>query len=193
MKGVTVVMCLLFSFPCLGQDYEYSIKMGNREIGAIQAKILTDGDRKVYRINSDTEVNILKTISYTSQIEVTYLDKELLEATSKSLQNGKVRDDSWVKKVEDHYAIKRLDADLTYRAPIRYSVALLYFQEPLGITQIFSETHGAFCKLVKEVDHVYKLVLPDGNMNFYHYANGILQKVEVKRPAYSLTFVLVSN
>lgn len=188
-----ILIYLVLSLHSFGQEYQYSVQLRGKQIGKIKATIINEGDRKTYKVNSDTKVSMLCSISYTSQLEATFLGNELESAVSRSFQNGKAKDDSEVKRAGGKYHIYRGDTELTFNAAIKHSVVKLYFEEPLGITSIFSEAHGTFCKLVDTGNHVYKLILPDKNINYYHYKNGMLQMVKVDRAAYNLTFNLMSH
>lgn len=165
--------------------------MGDKEIGKIDVSVSKEANTTIYRVNSNTSVSMLFTINYTSQLEAVYRDGKLLGASSTSFQNGKKKDDSMVAKDGSGYHFRGNGKELHYRAPIYYSVAMLYFQEPVGLDKVYSETHGTFRKLVKSGNHTYKLVLPDGNENYYYYSNAQLQKVMVDRAAYDLSFHLI--
>lgn len=60
---------------------------------------------------------------------------------------------------------------------IVFTSNMLYFNEPVGISELYSESHLCFVKLVKLATGIYRLHLPDGNHTTYNYSNGKLQSI----------------
>lgn len=194
MRLITVLIYLVYSFDGFSQNYQYAVKLRGKEIGTIQATATADGDKLIYQVNSNTSVSMLYKLTYTSSIEAIYKSDELQKASSISYQNGKIKDNRKVRKTEAGYSIiSAANEETKYKLPIRHSVAQLYFKEPVGVNRTFSETQGAFCNLTNMSNHVYKLEVADGDVNYYHYANGKLQKVIVDRSVYDLEFQLITN
>lgn len=194
MKITIISICLAVCGYAIGQTHQYTIKMGDKEIGQIDASVVRSGNSMIYSVNSNSNVSMLFSIHYTSQLEAVYQDGVLLGASSVSYQNSKKKDDSIVAKRGGRYYYKDINGkELGYGAPIRYSVAMLYFIEPKGRSLIYSETHGTFCQLTSSDEGVCTLTLPDGNKNYYHYRDGKLLKVIIKRTAYDLSFHLITE
>jgi len=75
---------------------------------------------------------------------------------------------------------------------IGYSTARLYFEEPIGISEVYSEAFLEFALLEDEGNHTYKLTLPGNKINHYHYQDGKLMQIEVNRTWFDLVFKLKS-
>jgi hypothetical protein len=71
---------------------------------------------------------------------------------------------------------------------LRFSTAKLYFQEPKGIQEVYSERFLQYCRLEAQEGHRYKLYLPDGKVNYYTYKEHELVKVDVERTWFNLEF-----
>ena len=75
--------------------------------------------------------------------------------------------------------------------PITATVGSLYYTEPEGLTEIFSERHGKFLEIEKESEGRYRLKKPDDRFNTYQYENGVCTKVEVDNMLTSFSFHIV--
>lgn len=65
-------------------------------------------------------------------------------------------------------------------ASIGYCVADLYFSEPAGVREVYSETEGTFLPLSSTELHVYCLKMPDLHHTYYYCENARLVKVETR-------------
>ena len=61
---------------------------------------------------------------------------------------------------------------------ISYCVVDLYFQEPLGVTKVFSNMYAQMLELKRMDDGQYQLITPDNNNSSYSYRNGRLISIE---------------
>jgi len=61
---------------------------------------------------------------------------------------------------------------------ISYCVVDLYFQEPLGVTKVFSNMYAQMLELKRMDDGQYQLITPDNNNSIYSYRNGRLISIE---------------
>lgn len=77
--------------------------------------------------------------------------------------------------------------------PVVWSVLNLYFTEPVNITEVFSDSYRQMLRIVRTGDHIYKIIQPDGNSNYFYYSNGICQKEIVHHDFYTVEFVLKEN
>jgi hypothetical protein len=77
---------------------------------------------------------------------------------------------------------------MLHSTDLRFSTAKLYFQEPEGIQEVYSELFLQYCRLEPQEDHRYKLYLPDGKVNYYTYEDRQLVKVDIERTWFNLEF-----
>jgi hypothetical protein len=68
---------------------------------------------------------------------------------------------------------------------------LLYTKEPLNINQVYSDNFQCFLPIKKDAEHQYRVNLPDGNYNEYHFENGICKLVVVNHSLYTIRMELV--
>ena len=69
---------------------------------------------------------------------------------------------------------------------IDYNLNMLYCKEPFDKQIIYSDNFQQFLHVEKVAPHRYKIVLPDGNYNYYTFQNGICQVAEIHHPLYTI-------
>ncbi len=69
------------------------------------------------------------------------------------------------------------------------SIGNLYYKEPVGLTQLFSEKYLAFCSITKAGEY-YTVSFPDGKSTIYKYQNGICIWAESRQKLYKIVFRL---
>jgi hypothetical protein len=66
----------------------------------------------------------------------------------------------------------------------------LYFFEPVNIKQVYSDFSHSLLAIKKNKDGMYQLTLPDGNLNYYRYVNGVCTYVKMVRSLFTIEFKL---
>jgi len=77
--------------------------------------------------------------------------------------------------------------------PVLWSVLNLYFTEPINTAEAFSDSFQQMLKIENMGNHCYKVALPDGNSNYFYYANGICRKQVINHSLYKVELVLTAN
>ncbi len=62
---------------------------------------------------------------------------------------------------------------------ITFCVVDLYFKEPVGVKQVFSNMYAEMLQLKRMKNGIYQLITPDNNNSLYTYRNGKLISIEV--------------
>lgn len=167
--------------PVSTQMAIYDIFKGDKSIGTVQAEKITlsDGSQR-YLLESEVAFSFLgrHTLRYTFN---THYQKGLLTfAEAKNLLNQKLRDSSRVQWDGHRYLINTDGSQsVLENTPISYSVSSMYYLEPDGVSQAFSERFAQFCPIRKLAPGKYELTMPDGRKNIYYYEKGVCQRVEV--------------
>ena len=89
--------------------------------------------------------------------------------------NGKIHSTSKTEKIGNYYTITKNGHTSKYLNEIAFSGALLYYREPKGLTNIYSE----FDNLEKPIKNIgineYQITNPkNGYLSEYKYKNGVL-------------------
>lgn len=193
---------LFFSFlffasgsPLYGQKLFYEIYKGEDRIGEITVEKKAEGNTVHYEANSEANFRVLfknRLITHTSS---RFVDKELVYARSEITLNDKVRESGTTKKEGNYYNFfKHPDTNVKRKeAPFLISTTVLYYFEPSGVEEVFSENYQQLCKLKNIGAHAYELALPGGKINQYFYKNGKLVEVKIIRTFVDLSFKLKEN
>lgn len=78
-----------------------------------------------------------------------------------------------------HYYIEN-EKKLPVQKRITYTTTRLFFEEPVGVDEVYVERLNVFVPIQYEGDGVYKTVIEGGD-NYYHYENGILVEFRLKK------------
>ncbi len=193
MLTIKIWICWLMPllFGTSPAPLQYDIVFNNNTIGrlAVTATATDMGVR--YRADGLVVVHLLGEKSMKTLITSTYHGNLLTESSFLDQLNGKTKHDARVSREGTGYRI-RVNEDLSrlVNRRINYSTSSLYYQEPVGISEVFSERHGQFCKLLPVGSHTYELTQPDGRKNRYRYAKGACQEVEVNQRFFKFYFRL---
>ena len=173
------------------QPLHYDIVFNDNPIGRLAVTATATGTGVRYRADGLVVVHLLGEKSMKTLIISTYRDNTLTESSFLDKLNGKTKHDSRVIREGTGYRIQ-VNEDLSRLANrrISYSTSSLYYQEPVGMKEVFSERHGQFCRLSPLGNHTYELVQPDGRKNRYRYVDGVCQEVEVNQRFFKFYFRL---
>ena len=194
-------MTWLFIFCCLAnlnfepplapqpQTLTYGIYWGDDEIGSIVASVRPIKNEIQYEVNSNANFRVLWKYKRTTELDVVYSNNVLISSFNQIFLNNKLKESSQVKMENGFYQCFMHPSESFQQKPeIGYSTARLYFEEPIGISKVYSEAYLEFALLEDEGNHSYKLTLPGNKINHYLYENGKLMRIEVNRTWFNLVF-----
>ncbi len=181
MRYFLTLSILLFSLSIHGQQVEFTINIGSKEIGEITANKELIQNREVYKVVSDATFRIIWKYHRTSEMTVIYINDTLESSVSINKMNDDVKELSKFWKDDNGYKCHHQDKIEMEENPVLFSTVKLYFQEPVNVDSVYSETFLEMSYLEDLGDHQYKLFLPGNRKNTYRYDNGILQEVKVDR------------
>lgn len=187
--------CLLFlaiAKPVYSQTLFYNIYKGDDKIGEIKVEKEIQGNKIHYEANSTSRFRTLWMNNLNTKTAADFVNQELSHSVSKIILNDKVREHSITKK-EGHFYdyFKHPKENYRKKEPaFRISTVILYYSEPLGVKQVFSENYQQLCDLKVIGANAYELALPGGKINQYFYKDGKLVEVKVFRTFVDLSFRL---
>jgi len=168
----------------------FTIFKGDTEIGEIKA-FLEETDNNLVKYTVESEVNfwVIWRYNRTSDLIATYKDDMLETSYSKIILNDDIKEFTKLKKEGEAYnCFKYPNLSFQTKPGVNFSVAKLYFEEPVGISRVYSEKYLTYAELEPQGDHTYKLILPGGKINYYTYQNQELVEVLVHRNWFNLAF-----
>lgn len=184
---------MLASGPALyGQSLYYDIYKGDDRIGEITVEKNTSPQGIHYSASSVAKFRLIFKNELTTYTAASFVDEELVQAVSKIELNDKIREYNTTQKQGHfyHYTQHEEDAFKKSEAPFLISTVMLYYAEPSGVQQVFSENYQVLCELKKIGPHSYELSLPGGKINQYFYEDGKLLEIKVFRTFVDLSFRL---
>jgi len=190
LRSLLVAVILLVSAKGFSQKLKYSIRLNDEVVGNMTAERTTKA-KSTITINSFIAVQKFIKIELQYFMESVYEKGKLL--TSRTIQkfNGQEQANSSTTFDKDGYKVstKQGNSRVNLNA-IQHNLCKLYFEEPAGIKEVWSDTYGRMLQIRPAGKNKYELILPDGKSNFYSYYKGICTLVETETPVGKVTFQL---
>ncbi len=163
------------------ESHVYEIYRGNDKIGQVVAVEISEGSRKVIRIETHIDVRVLFTVKVDVVVRNVFEAEVLTEASVRRVINGSVKINNTITRTDKKYQMVNMNHDTSYYAgSIGKCVSQLYFDEPVNLSSVFSEAFLKQVPLQKSGTSTYQLNLPDGNINHYTYVNGVCTLVTIE-------------
>ena len=171
------------------QTQNFTVHLGDDSIGFLTAKRLKKGDSETIRITSDTKFSILllKQKMRTNSVSIFKRDSLKVNKSESALNDN--ADVVTTSHKGNEYLLSKDGKSSSLRDKISFTVSKLYFYEPKNVSSIYSERHLSFCTITPVKENMYRLVLPNGNVNYYTYKAGKLVSMTSKRYGMILKFV----
>ena len=165
---------LAFSIEAQTLRHEYDILKQKEVIGSLTAtkKHLSEGFS--ITIDSRSSISILIDFNVNVYQFNKYRDGKLTDALFLQSLNGRRKVHNTVQRGLNGYTVEKDGCKISLNNDINYSVASMYFEEPVSIQKVFSENQLTVLSLHKVSNHCYEMQLPDGKTNYYSYRDGML-------------------
>jgi len=193
---MTGFLFLLLSFLPSGHEaipkesIYFDIYFAGSRIGHIKADKWIEDGMTTYEVYSVAEYDSwLYDYQRTTHVKAHFRDGVLVKSWAKITEYDDVLELSIAQKRGTAYRMVNRDGDVTWhQGMITASSIQLYFEEPLGIDEIFSESHLVMCRIEEDGLHEYEYHTPEGKTNEYFYKDGKLAKVNIYRSLVTITF-----
>jgi hypothetical protein len=123
--------------------------------------------------------------------EALFRNGQLLSSSVYRKVNGKEKESKRTTWINRYYQLQSGSKTKIVSNPIYCNMILLYCQEPADSSTIYSDNFQQFLRIQKIGTHVYRVSLPDGNYNDYHFQNGICKLVEIHHSLYTIKMELI--
>lgn len=193
-----VIFCLLFfiinafSSSLLAETLHYDVVKDNKKVGYFQIGRATGTNNDVViRSESTVRVSMLFTIEVIDKMYAVFRNNMLQTATIYRTLNGNVRVNNLTQWQNGKYTLSTKDEKNSgaFTQTIRFTTVSLYFDEPLNLTEVYSEKFQRMVSVKSIGIHKYQLTLPDGNTAKYTYVNGQCSEVEAQTDWAVIRFV----
>lgn len=173
------VLILLTSYSEAGRKLHYEVVRNGKVIGYLDAMRNGNGPIVEYSMESNVKISLLMDFELYSKVFGSFNNGILTSGSIIRRINGKDKANASITWQKDRYLIKDKEESIELKEKITYTTACLMHEEPANLERIFSENFKRFIPIRAIKPHQYELKLPDGNRNFYTYANGICVSAEV--------------
>lgn len=188
------VIILLLYFPLVGfsQTFNYTVSANNASIGNLTVTKVQSENSTEIEVVCDIKIKLFISIDLKYRLNSTYKNNELVFSSVTVYVNGKIHSTSTAEKNGEYYTLTKDGHSSRYLHKITYSGALLYFIEPKGLTNIFSEFSNSNKSIKSIKNNEYQIVNPkNGHLSIYKYKNGILENTIIHHTL--LTFSLTKK
>lgn len=187
----TKLTVLFFLFTINSQAQEktlnYNVLRNGTVIGQMQFSQKTNNDDVFLKISSEVKTRLIFGIDIKTEEGSHFKNGKLISSYVKRQVNGKEKANKSTQLIDSGYKTlaenKKGQIKQNY---IDYNLMLLYSKEPVSENQVYSDSFQQFLVIKKTNTHSYRIVLPDGNYNDYHFLNGVCQKVELHHSLFTI-------
>jgi hypothetical protein len=198
MVAVTLVILLFIATAVSGQtnatvhQLKYAVMRNGAEIGWICLSKSEADNQSTIRLTSEVSVRLLFKFTVKANEQAEFSNGKLVHSYIYRKMNGNVKADRHTRFTGNGYEVSdpsgKKELNLNY---VNYNMNCLYFQEPVGIAQVYSDNFQQFVPIEKKPEGYYIVKLPDGNSNQYYYKNGVCVAVHVNHTWYAADIILM--
>ena len=176
------------------RSLDFQIVRNDNKIGTVRFSQNTSGATDSLKMESNVKTRFIFTFVGSVQESATFHNGVLLESSIYRKFNGDEKANKKHRAMNSQYIISKGKNSIVMRDyPITYNMLSLYCNEPINITRVYSDNFEKFLSIQKLDTHKYKITLPDGSHNIYHYNDGVLTCVEVHHTFYTVNLVRISR
>ena len=174
------------------QTLNYNVLHSGRTVGHMKLQQRKDGGDTFLKVASDVKMKFIFSIQVCIREDAHYSNGKLLSSHVSRMVNGKQKADKSTKANGESYLLTDGGkVSSINQKQINNNLTLMYLQEPVGLSQIYSDNFQQFVQVKQVENHTYRINLPDGNYNFYTYTNGVCSKVDIHHSLYTIQIQLV--
>jgi hypothetical protein len=181
IMGLLLFFLASFSANSNKSTARYSMRFSDIEIGEFFVSQMTNNQKVTIEAITDVKINF--PFSYRIKyIQKTVYDQGILQSSHvETHKNGKLSSIIYLKREDGIYLLNN-DGDTTIvHNSITYSGSLVYFNEPIGVENIYKERSAEIKRVIPIDEHVYIIRNKKGKeINRYSYKDGILQHAEMR-------------
>lgn len=189
-KAILFLIIFLFFFSVLNaqeQKTEYKVIFHGDSVGNLLLYKNKTGDNISFSSVSNVLIRFLIRVKVVSKEESNFQSGKLMYSNVSRIVNGKEKAAKQTKAVGNTYQTTSFGKAVpSNNKLIDYNFNMLYCQEPFNKQTVYSDNFQQFLTVEQVALHKYKIVLPDGNYNYYTFSNGICSKVELHHSFYTV-------
>lgn len=188
---IIILMLTTLVLAAQQQTLQYAVMHKGSEIGwlFIQKKISSSTIN--YQLQSEVRVRFVFLFTGSAQEETRFENGKMVYSRLYRKMNGKVKANRCIWFNGKGYEVQRGNYKEKIELPsVTYNQHSLYFQEPVHESVMYSDSFQQFIRIENMGNGVYRLKMPDGAINFFHYKNGICCRVRIENTLHSAEIIL---
>lgn len=197
IAGVLLLVIMLFltvKSHSQNHQFNYQILRNGAKVGTLSFSETSSNGMDYLTMESDVKAQFIFTFTAHAREEAVYNNGVLLHSSIFRKLNGNEKVNKQHQANNQQYVIHEgKSTSVTQNYPITYNMLSLYSKEPENIGKVYSDNFESFLTIQRVDAHKYKVVLPDGNYNYYCYKDGVLNLVEIHHRWYSANIILATN
>lgn len=187
VKFSVVFLLIAMTFQAQEKTVNYNVLRNGTIIGQMQFYQKTYNDDVFLKISSEVKTRLIFGIDIKTEEGSHFKNGKLISSYVKRHVNGKEKANKTTQLIDSSYkTLAENKKGQIKQQYIDYNLMLLYSKEPVGESEVYSDSFQQFLVIKKTNHHSYRIVLPDGNYNDYHFLNGICQKVELHHSLFTI-------
>ncbi len=174
------------------EKISFSIIKKDSSIGFIDIKKASLNTQTTYIINSEVNTKVIFNFNAVGKEKSIYKGDTLIFSSVYRKLNHKVKLNQSLSFINGKYLLKNKNKkEKLSLGIINRNLVTLFFFEPKGVREVFSDKYKKMVKVTPMSKGKYKIVLPNRSTNIYHYKKGKCILVEAVGSFYKVK--LISN
>lgn len=169
------------------ENISFNIINKNKNIGFIDIEKRDTEHTTIYSINSEVNARVIFNFNAVGKEKSIYRADTLIYSSVYRKLNKKVKIDQSLTFSDGKYVLKgKNNNEVIDFEVINRNFVTLFFSEPLGIQQVYSDKYKEMVRIDPLSNGKYKVVLPNKSTNIYHYKNGKCTMIDIKGSFYKV-------
>jgi hypothetical protein len=165
---------------------KYNIIRNDNVIGQMQFSQKNESGNLYLTMTSLTKTRFVFNIEVNIEERAHFQNGQLISSSVQRRVNGKEKANKQTRLVNNSYQLQSNQIISRLNQPIRYNLMMLYANEPSELAQVYSDNYQQFLDIKRTGAHTYRIQLPDGNYNDYHFANGLCREIIIHNALYTI-------
>ena len=186
---------VLFSFilNAQSQKVEYKVIFRGDSVGYMQLYKNQAGSNVSFKTVSNVQIRFLIKVKVQSEEISNFQSGKLMYSSLSRIVNGKEKAANQTTASGNIYQLTSFGKSMpSINKLIDYNLNVLYTREPFNNQIIYSDNFQQFLNVEQVAPHRYKIVLPDGNYNYYTFQDGVCSMAELHHSFYTIYIQLIA-
>lgn len=171
-------------------NLNYKVVNNGNIIGWVKIQKINNGSASSIILTSEVKRRIIFLLTVEEKQDAYFNETGMITSSIYRKVNDNVKMNQQTVYKGNYYEIKNpKTSERIVIQQIQYNLLSMYIKEPVNINKVYSETFLRYLVIEPKGNSVYKLKLPDGNTNYYHYENGTCSKVVMEHSLFTIEFV----